>query len=79
MPAIKPRTTQKHFVGHVTPLYRKNNRDAVLDDAFIGESWAVCPALEARPTCRSILCGSPKGRVDLYTVSKPTTFCDTPD
>jgi hypothetical protein len=25
MPAIKPRTTQKHFVRHITRLYRENN------------------------------------------------------
>jgi hypothetical protein len=25
MPAIKPRTTQKHVVRHITRLYRANN------------------------------------------------------
>ena len=38
MPAIKPRTTQKHFVRHITRLYRENNETLFAYAAFIGES-----------------------------------------
>ena len=38
MPAIKPRTTQKHFVRHITRLYRENNETLFGYAAFIGES-----------------------------------------
>ena len=48
MPAIKPRTTQKHFVRQVTRLYRENN-ETLFVRRVDRESWAFCPALEARP------------------------------
>lgn len=38
MPAIKPRTTRKHFVRHITRLYRENNETLFAYAAFIGES-----------------------------------------
>lgn len=38
MPAIKPRTTQKHVVRHITRLYRENNETLFAYAAFIGES-----------------------------------------
>ena len=38
MPAIKPRTTQKHLVRHITRLYRENNETLFSYAAFIGES-----------------------------------------
>ena len=38
MPAIKPRTTQKHFVRHITRLYRENNETLFAYATFIGES-----------------------------------------
>ena len=38
MPAIKPRTTQKHFVRHITRLYRENNETLFAYAVFIGES-----------------------------------------
>ena len=38
MPAIKPRTTQKHLVRHITRLYRENNETLFAYAAFIGES-----------------------------------------
>ena len=38
MPAIKPRTTQKHLVRHITRLFRENNETLFSYAAFIGES-----------------------------------------
>ena len=38
MPAIKPRTTQKHLVRHITRLYRENNETLFSYASFIGES-----------------------------------------
>ena len=38
MPAIKPRTTQKHFVRHITRLYRENNETLFAYAHFLGES-----------------------------------------
>ena len=38
MPAIKPRTTQKHLVRHITRMYRENNETLFSYAAFIGES-----------------------------------------
>src|ERR671922_1556518 len=37
MPAIKPRTTQKHVVRHITRLYRENNETLFAYAKFIGE------------------------------------------
>ena len=37
MPAIKPRTTQKHLVRHITRLYRENNETLFAYAKFIGE------------------------------------------
>lgn len=37
MPAIKPRTTQKHFVRHITRLYRENNETLFAYAKFISE------------------------------------------
>ncbi len=37
MPAIKPRTTQKHVVRHSTRLYRENNETPLASSQFIGE------------------------------------------
>lgn len=37
MPLIKPRTTQKHFVRHITRLYRENNELLFAYAQFIGE------------------------------------------
>ena len=37
MPAIKPRTTQKHLVRHITRLYRENNETLFAYSKFIGE------------------------------------------
>lgn len=37
MPAIKPRTTQKHFVRHITRLYRENNETLFAYSKFISE------------------------------------------
>jgi hypothetical protein len=37
MPAIKPRTTQKHLVRHITRLYRENNETLFAYSTFIGE------------------------------------------
>ena len=37
MPAIKPRTTQKHFVRHITRLYRENHETLFAYAAFIAE------------------------------------------
>src|SRR5262245_56092393 len=37
MPAIKPRTTQKHLVRHITRLYRENNETLFAYAQFIGE------------------------------------------
>ena len=37
MPAIKPRTTQKHLVRHITRLYRENNETLFSYAKFIGE------------------------------------------
>jgi hypothetical protein len=38
MPAIKPCTTQKHFVRHITRVYRESNETLFAYAAFIGES-----------------------------------------
>ena len=38
MPAIKPRTAQKHLLRHITRLYRENNETLFSYAAFIGES-----------------------------------------
>lgn len=37
MPVIKPRTTQKQFVRHITRLYRENNELLFAYAKFIGE------------------------------------------
>ena len=37
MSVIKPRTTQKHFVRHITRLYRENNETLFAYAKFIGE------------------------------------------
>lgn len=37
MPAIKPRTTQKHHVRHITRLYRENNETLFAYAKFIAE------------------------------------------
>src|SRR2546422_11141157 len=37
MPAIKPRTTQKHLVRHITRLYRENNETLFAYSTFIAE------------------------------------------
>jgi hypothetical protein len=37
MPAIKPRTTQKHLVRHITRLFRENNETLFAYAKFIGE------------------------------------------
>lgn len=37
MPTIKPRTTQKHFVRHITRLFRENNETLYAYKEFIGE------------------------------------------
>lgn len=37
MPAIKPRTTQKHHVRHITRLYRENNETLFAYAKFISE------------------------------------------
>jgi hypothetical protein len=38
MPAIKPRTKQKHLVRHITQLFRENNDTLFAYAKFIGES-----------------------------------------
>ena len=38
MPPIKPRTTQKHYVRHITRLFRENNETLFAYTAFVGES-----------------------------------------
>lgn len=38
MPPIKPRTTQKHYVRHITRLFRENNETLFAYAAFVGES-----------------------------------------
>jgi hypothetical protein len=38
MPAIKPRTKQKHLVRHITQLFRENNDTLFAYATFIGES-----------------------------------------
>jgi hypothetical protein len=38
MPAIRPRTTQKHFARHITRLYRENQETLYAYAVFIGES-----------------------------------------
>jgi hypothetical protein len=37
MPAIKPRTRQKHLVRHITRMYRENNETLFAYAKFIGE------------------------------------------
>src|SRR5689334_13128579 len=37
MPVIKPRTTQKQLVRHITRLYRENNETLFAYATFIGE------------------------------------------
>jgi len=37
MPVIKPRTTQKQLVRHITRLYRENNETLFAYAKFIGE------------------------------------------
>jgi hypothetical protein len=37
MPVIKGRTTQKHFVRHITRLYHENNETLFAYATFIGE------------------------------------------
>jgi hypothetical protein len=37
MPAIKPRTRQKHSIRHITRLYKENNETLFAYAAFIGE------------------------------------------
>jgi len=37
MSAIKPRTTQKHLVRHITRLFRENNETLFAYAKFIGE------------------------------------------
>ena len=37
MAVIKPRTTQKHLVRHITRLYRENNETLFAYEKFIGE------------------------------------------
>src|SRR5881275_2194842 len=37
MSAIKPRTTQKHLVRHITRLYRENNETLFAYAKFLGE------------------------------------------
>ena len=54
MPAIKPRTTQKHFVRHITRLYRENNETLFSYAAFIGEGDRMGSG-SVDPTCQPTL------------------------
>ena len=68
MPAIKPRTRQKHFVGPVTRLYRENDETLFSVRRVHRRVVGLLPRPRSSPSSRrSILCGSPKGRVELYT------------
>ena len=54
MPAIKPRTTQKHLVRHITRLYRENNETLFAYAKFNGE-----PTDYAEPALA--VCGGSRG------------------